>query len=371
MTRSDRDIIKYGIVGSLTVHLLLCFFSAFWINRYLLIVIPEVTKQPEPEVTMVYPDFIKEESPPQKKGSDQYIRTTQNDSAAAPPEKADFISDKNTVASAKNGPDPEGNVPLPSMKGIDLPTLELANRDYKEGQIKNDSAPSPPPIAATPSPPVMPKPEPVKPEMRPPDPEPLKQEVAKKETTSTEKMLQEASVGPPDKASDQPPEQVKPAQPAMRTPQDDPPVPKAVPVAKPLANTPNPEQDAFMPETRVSNVKGSIASRGGQDAVNAARTMAGVYDRAVQDAIGQRWHKDVNMKTIYMVPGKIGLRFFVGKDGTVRREDVTVIFDESGPMLKESALNAILKAKLPSIPKDLLPMLDKDRFEVNCHFIYR
>ena len=372
MTRTERHIINLGIGGSLAVHLLFGVSAGVLINDKMFLAPVKLVPPPEPEVTMIYPQDLKLEPapPPQpKKDPEQYIRTTQNSEASAPPEKADFISDKNTVASAKNAPDPAGNVPLPSMKGMDLPTLELANRDYADGKIKNDSAPSPPPGQTAPPPkPIASLP---KPEMRQPEPEPPRQEMVKKEDTPVEKMLLDTVADKKPDDNDHLPEQVKPPQPVMKAPQDDPPVPKAIPVAKPLANTPRHEEDSFMPQTRVSNVKGSIANRGGEDAVNAVRTLAGRYDRTVQGAIEQRWHKDVNMKMVYMKPGKIGLRFFVSKDGTVRKQDVSVIFDEGGPMLKESALSAIFNAKLPPIPDDLLPMLDKERFEVNCHFIYR
>src|SRR6185295_4591831 len=110
--------------------------------------------------------------PDSKTDPQRYIRTTQNEANGTAPAKADFVSDRNTVAASKLEPGGKGSEPLPTMKGSNLPTLELANRDYQDGQIKNDSAPAPP----------MPRPE-----AAPSEPAP--QEVAKKVDTPAEKMM--------------------------------------------------------------------------------------------------------------------------------------------------------------------------------------
>ena len=126
-----------------------------------------------------------------------------------------------------------------------------------------------------------------------------------------------------------------------------------------------------MPDTLPSNVKGALARRGEQDAVNAARTTAGVYTRTVQDAIGLRWRRDIGLQTVQMLPGRITLQFSVGKDGTIRQENIAILLDEASPLLRQSAVRAILNTKLPAIPEDLIPLLDNGRFPVNLNFIFR
>lgn len=324
--RTGGTIIKWSIVGSLVAHLLFGVFSAPYVERWMK-VIP--APPPEPEVTMLlFPENVQAEAPP-KKEPERYVRTTQNDAADAPPAKPDFISDKNTLASAKNAPDADADAALPSMKGADLPGLELAKRDFKDGEIKNDSAPSPPPgMTAPPSPPS--------PELGPPKPQ-----VAENGDAPAKKTMPDAAPPP------------------------------SAPADKPLANTPNPEQASFMPDTLPSNVKGAVERRGDQDAVNAVRTTAGVYTKSVQDAIGLRWRRDIGLQTVQMLPGRITLQFSVGKDGKVHQENVAVLLDEASPMLRQSAVRAILNAKLPAIPEELIPLLDNGRFPVNLNFNFR
>ena len=143
-------------------------------------------------VTLLFPEDIKVEplpppKPPEppkaKQQPARYIRTTQNDDAPAPPTKSDFISDRNTVASAKLAPDANGDMPLPTTNGVNVPTLELANRDFNSKVDDNapTSVPSKPSKAQPPPPPA------VKPQLRAP-PEMEVQRPTKKTHPRPEKL---------------------------------------------------------------------------------------------------------------------------------------------------------------------------------------
>ncbi|WP_218280199.1 hypothetical protein [Verrucomicrobium spinosum] len=100
---------------------------------------PEVTAElePEPEPEPA-PTPELEKTPPKQ----QYVRTTQNTESPEAPANAAFMSDRNTVASSKLLPEKNGEPGRPTTRGMDEPTLELANREYKDGEIKNDAGTS-------------------------------------------------------------------------------------------------------------------------------------------------------------------------------------------------------------------------------------
>src|SRR5262249_24828179 len=76
--------------------------------------------------------------------------------------KTDFISDRNTVAAARLAPSADGTVPMPTMEGVDFKTKELANRNYRDGELKEDAAPPTPAVQMRTPDPVMQPPEVVK-----------------------------------------------------------------------------------------------------------------------------------------------------------------------------------------------------------------
>ena len=90
----------------------------------------------------------------------------------------------------------------------------------------------------------------------------------------------------------------------------------------------------------------------------------------VHDAIGQRWGKEMGIKDVTILPGKLTLRIRIARDGSVRREDVAIALDQAGPVLKETAYNAVFNTKIPPIPEDMAPVLVNGQFEVVINFIY-
>lgn len=369
MTTTENRTLGYGIAGSLAVHLLLFLLLAMWLQfpalRPVLPPEPELEKQ----VTLLFPESIKVEPAPvpppvlKKQEQERYIRTTQNEDAKVAPTKSDFISDRNTVASAKMAADPNGESPLPTMNGVGVPTLELANRELKDGKIKEDSATAaaPRPAAAPPSPPTVPKAVPL--EMRSPEPELDLKRPTKKKGDAPPDPLQKDQPEMAKEGGEHLPFELKKAV----TEADRPPEPKtspikAIPVAASAVGLPKPDKEAFVPQTRTAKAKGTISNRGEEDAVNAAASPTGRYMRSVTSAIEKKWHINRRLRADFVEPGKMRLHFYVNRDG--KPEDLKIVFAEANAVMTDFTLSSILEADIPPIPKDLLPILDKERFEI-------
>ena len=429
MTLAQDRNIQTGLAGSFVIHalalLLLLWGFSTEAGKHLLPP-PVVKEEPVQEVTMIFPEqlipapLLPKEPPPKA-----YIRTTQNEGVAAAPKNAVFQSDRNTVAASKLPPKSDATLMMPTLNGNAPTTLELANRDYRDGQIKNDNAPlanatplemrqpqppAPPSVlkpqtqpqpqaqaqAQPTAPPSILKPQPQAQPPTPPappaPPAPPKQ-VAKAtpaDSTPLLKMMEEmdkesartdqnklpievrkaeASKTEASKVADTPP-----PKPQVREPQDTPPpAPRAIPVAEPV-NEPVkvtagiPEKDAFNPLTRMGKVDGAI-SREGENAVDAEATPLGKYMRQVTGAVEKKWHLYVKLGKDSINYGRVRFRFYVDRRGTP--QDLKILSDarDADPRMRELTLRAILDAKIPPIPDDLLPTLFDERVKIEYEAI--
>lgn len=380
-------MIGYGIAASIAVHVLLALLAALWFG---LVPIPQLNVpkvEDEPEVTLLFPQSIQlaPETPKQTEAQ-RYIRTTQNTAEPAAPGKSDFVSDRNTVASARLPADEKGTSPMPTTKGVEVPTFELSNRDYVDGDLKEDSAPSPMPTPpATPTKPQpqtsqtspaqeaqktspAPQPKPVEPEpkLKDPDPDIAKPVIAKKEDSPTEAMMKELDKKLEENSKDLLPVEMPPKQKADEppAPKPEPEVRKAIAVPEPIANTPKPQKDAFQPQTRVSANKGTVNTPGLEDSVDAQATPKGVYMRQVTGAIEKRWHFLRRQRAEFVEPGRLRLRFYVSKNGKIRPQDISIVSNKANPILADFTLTAILQASVPPIPENLLSTLEDERLEI-------
>jgi hypothetical protein len=396
--RRDREL-PIAIIGSLLVHVLLFALVAWLFSASTQMALERFQQAPPPPpppepVTLLFPDQIiipPAPPPPQKK--EIYIRTTQSAPSADKPKSPAFISDRNTKASAKLAPDPAGTEPLPTTKGIAITMGELANRDYRDGDIKEDSAPKTPKQVAAMNPPATPPAQPTPP-APPPQLTPPPQTVAKAktETTPLAQMMKEADkdlarvdmnrlpleVRKPDPVTPQmkEPDTPPPTAEAMPKPQmrEAPPsaIPKAIPVNDEVAmNTPKPEDKAFMPFTRTSENKGTISNRGTEDAVDAEGSPKGRYIRSVTSQVEKKWHLYRVLKRDAVTFGSLKVVFYVNRKGKV--EDLRIINDrESNPLLSEFTVRAIRDAEIPPMPKDvidILPVLDKQRLKIEYNVL--
>ncbi len=364
MTLTENKTLQIGIAGSVAVHVALFFILAWmWGAGAAARWLAEQQREiPEKQVTLLFPDQVIEMLPPApepppppapKPAPKPYIRTTQNTAAGNAPVKADFVSDRNTIAAAKKAAAPDGDKPLPTQDGINRTTLELANRDQRDGRTKDDAesstVDSPPPQMRVPEPTV---PQPAVAKAAPVSPMAKMMEEMDKEMAQVETGRLPLEVKKPVSANGQP------------NSAEEAPVAKAVPV-DPKTGKPFPkfDKDAFTPFTRTSKVKGTINNRG-DDAVNAAETPMGRYMRAVTAAVEVKWHIYRKQKADAVTFGNLKLRFFVTSDG--KPEDMEVLSkpDEADVRMADFTLRAIKDAEIPPIPKDLLPMLEDGRVEI-------
>lgn len=354
MNHLETRTVRYGIIGSLAVHFLLLCLAAFWIGYPTIKHMVDTTMNTEKEVSLVFLENVEPKAPvslpatPPTAKEQPYIRTTQNTEASAAPVKTDFISDKNTAAMAKLPTAAGGDPLMPTTKGVDFQTREMANRTYKDGAIKNDSAP----VMTQPVVPAIPE---------------LKQTpdtiVAKKENSPAEVKLKELDEQmKKDSPKAPPPEKPHANEVATLTS-----ISKKQETSKasvmPLTNAAKPEANAFQPETHTSNKKGGINAIGSEDAVNAKSTTMGAYRRQATGAVEKKWHDLIRQKLDVVEPGNLSVRFFVNKNGKV--EDARITYNRASPLLADVTLEAILMAEIPPIPKELLPVLDRERMEIN------
>ena len=377
MTLTQDRNIQTGLAGSFVIHaiaLLVLLWSFTTEPGKRLLEPPAVKEETVQEVTMIYPEQIipaplLPKPPPPK----AYIRTTQNDGIAATPKGAAFQSDRNTRAASKLPPRSDATLMMPTTDGTAPTKRELANRDYRDGQIKNDNAP---PANATPL------------EMRTPQQQPTPPvqptQVAKAtpaDATPLVKMMEEldkdaARLDPNRlpievrKAEKQKVAEQTPPKPQVREPQDQsPPMPKAIPVTDPLKITAGrPERDAFNPFTRTGKQDGAI-NREGENAVDSEATPLGKYMRQVTGAVEKKWHLYVNLGKDSINFGRVRFRFYVDKRGIP--QDLKILSDarDADPRMRELTLRAILDAQIPPIPADLLPTLDEDRVKIEYEAI--
>ena len=414
MTDTSDKNLRIAITGSLVVHALL-FLVLAWMfaGEAARRLWQQATAQPkEKEIEFVLPEQIipepemKPPTPPPPPKKEIYIRTSQNEIAAAAPKNAPFISDRNTTAATVKAAFPDATQPMPTTDGLKLPTRELADRDHRYGELKDDARPKAhksavamlqPEPQSPPAPPSIVKPKDVAP---PPKPVTPPQAVAKAvpESTPLTKMMEEADkalasveknrltieVKKAEATSDTPPmpqkpeSQTPPAKEVAQTMPESPPkaqpVPKALPVPEDEPNTRttrNQDPNAFTPFTRTTQTKGTISNRGTEASVDAEDSPKGRYIRQVTGQVEKKWHIYRLLRRDGVTYGSLEIVFYVNKKGKV--EGLRVVNDkESNPILTNFTLQAIRDAEIPPMPADvipLLPMNDQERLKIEYNVL--
>ncbi len=407
---ADKNL-RIAITGTLVLHalffLILAWMFAGEAARKLW---QQAIKPPkEKEVVLLFPEQLIPEPPPllpppppvPKK--EIYIRTAQNERAENAPKNAAFISDRNTTAATVKAPFPDGTEPLPTTDGLKLPSREMADRDYRDGQLKDDASPKTPQGALAmlqPQPPTPPSPPSIiKPKDAAPPPQPVTppQTVAKAvpESTPLTKMMEEADkdlarvdknrlsieIKKADSAQDatpMPQKEEPKTPPAKEVAQAMPetqqqPIPKALPVMdEPITRTTrNQDADAFVPFTRTTQQKGTISNRGSEAAVDAEESPKGRYIRQVTGQVEKKWHLYRLLRRDGVTYGSLAVTFYVNKKGKV--EQLRIVNDkESNPILTGFTLQAIRDAEIPPIPTDVipaLPMNDQERLKIEYNVL--
>jgi len=304
-----------AFVASVLIHLFVIVFATFIIAfRPPMIVAP--AEEPPVELTIVAPP----ESPPKQKPS--YVETSESQRTDKPPEDSAFESDKDTQAAA---PLPAtGDAPVPTQDGTESPALSLENKEYTAGPMPRPSTPAVQPQQETPP----------------------EQETAEAKPKITPRpSTQLALLEPPKPKS--------------------PPRPKTAKAVQQQRQPQTPKPPGYQPQTRITRIRGNISNRG-RSAVSATATPLGRYKKMLSDAIGSRWYYYVTENMGLVNVGTVEVRFVVRESGKVER--VQVLRNSSNESFASCTVRAIMEAEIPPIPKELVPMLESGRIEIEYSF---
>ena len=349
MPNSEKRALGIAILGTLLVHLGLLAGAAL-LMAFGLLSSPEAVAE-EPTYVMLSPEMVlrEEPDPEDPERPKRYIRTSGLEEQDAPPEDADFISDRDTHA-ASESPEDLGEESLPSQDGIDVPTRELRDRKHVDGALADDE-PQP-----------EPKPDSAASGDRPP--------VESEETVEDP----EASVedrNPSDPGNPRPEDEVEGDVPTAG-PEEVEPKPNPEETSKPPtpvdpASKPSPiEPDLFVPETHKGKVHGNISNKG-DASVDAAATPIGRYMRSVTQAVEKRWHLERKRNAKVVSYGTLRLKFFVNRSG--RPEDIRITNKDANIGMADFSLRAVEMADIPPMPEDIVDLLEGERLEITYDII--
>ncbi|MCB1089324.1 MAG: hypothetical protein KDM63_19965, partial [Verrucomicrobiae bacterium] len=151
---SDSQKILFSILGAVVGHLLLFLLLGllFAVSSLLapqagIAAIPAV---PAPEeVTILLSDLMEQVELKPKELTQRYMRTDPDQESAVKPKDAPFHSDRNTVLTSERPPDPSSDLEAPTVTSdVNLPVLEIRDRQFVDGDFLDQSATSAPSSAA-------------------------------------------------------------------------------------------------------------------------------------------------------------------------------------------------------------------------------
>ena len=313
---------------------------------------------------------------PQPDNRPSFARTSE-DQTSAPPAKADFIGERDTLATSDAIPI-AGAPAMPSQAGREprrpdeIETTESRPQDgvLEHSDLASASAVPTPTAATTPtatdSPTAAPRPTPLTPSEQPPseetpvtDDQPKKMIAADQPTLPgdqpVERPLIEQEAPEPKVASNTMP---KPAEPMQKA---EPELPKPTPKQ-------TPQEPGFRGNQTKTQLSGSI-SRKGRSALNVANTPMGRYHSALSRAVEAEWHRNCSKYRDFITPGILTVRFVIAPDSSVRTISVVEMID-AGEVQKGFTLSAIRQAKIPKIPAELKAEIDDEPIELVYNFYF-
>ena len=313
----ERRKALVALAASILLHLLIIGSVSFMLAVRKPISIPPPEEAPVELTLVAAPDSTPKPRP-------AYVQTSESQRADKPPENSVFESDKDTRAAS---PLPAaGDAPVPTQDGRDQPGLSLENKEYTAGPVARESSPAVQPRQETAP---QPKAEESKPKMTP------------------QQSTQLALLEPPKPKTSPRPKAAK----AVRQEQQQ------------QAQTPQPP--GYQPQTRITRIRGNISNKG-RAAVSATATPLGRYKKMLSDAIGSRWYYYVTEQLGLLNVGTVEVRFVVRQNGNVER--VQVLRNSSNESFAACTVRAIMEADIPPIPKELVPMLEGSRIEIEYSF---
>lgn len=281
-----------------------------------------------------------------------YLETNPNQESSKPPEDPAFQSDKDTLAASENPEDNKGAKPLPSQEGRDLPAFHFDTKPYTPGEKPANLTARP---AASSSVQTTPPPAAPPPEFQTTPPRPQPNLTAPPPPT----------VGPRDIAT-LPPTTPPPATPApdrsalLRPPQPD------SRMSIPSISSPGREQTpGYQPQTEKTKMVGGLSNRGESSAA-ALGTPLGRYQKAISDAIGNRWYFYANRRIDLSTIGTVRVSFYVNKAG--KAENVRIVSNSSNETVASYSIQSIIEAKIPAMPPEVAGILTSERMPVDYSF---
>ncbi len=334
-------------------------------EQVVIVMAPPVALTPKPEA----------ETPPAEKQRPSFARTS-SDQASAPPEKADFIGDRDTMATSDAIP-VAGAPNMPSQAGRDPRRpgeIETTESRLQDGKLDSSelakamTTPTPPTPATTTaaeSPTKTAATEPPTTSTPATEPEENKSEDPKKMTADSRPTL----------LGDQVVERTKTEEEALKPQAANKPANENKEMAettRPELPKPTPKQDPNEPGFRGNQTKtklsGSI-TRKGRSALNVANTPMGRYHSALSRVVEAEWHRNCTKYRDFITPGILTVRFVIAPDSTVRTISVVEMVD-AGEVQKGFTLSAIRQAKIPPIPAELKAEIDDEPIELIYNFYF-
>lgn len=315
---NDRKKTAVAAGISVLIHLLLILLIAVMLGFRPEIAPPAPLDETPVEITLMDAPVSKPKTAP------EYIATNESQRTEKPPENPAFESDKDTAAASALPA--SGDAPLPTMDGEAAPGISFENRNYTAGREPKPSAP------------------PAQPEQETAPPEP---KVEKAEPVPSPRPISQLALLEPPKPKTEP--KPEPKKTTEKTP------------AKPAP----PSAPGYQPQERITRIRGNISNRG-RAAVAANATPIGRYKKMLSDAIGSRWYYYVNDQIGLLNIGTLEVRFVVRPDGKVER--IKVVSNSSNESFAACSVQAIMEAEIPPIPKEIVPMLENGRIEIEYSF---
>jgi outer membrane biosynthesis protein TonB len=348
---SDRQKIFTALAASALLHVTGFLLIVFWGRLHAEIMKPlenlrlvevAIAPTPTPEPEPVNFTQLEPMATPIPIDSDGLQKTEKE------PERALFQSDRSSKAASELPA--TGDLPLPSQLGKNRYELAFETKQFAPPEMEFAPAPALPEAvrpASTPAPKSPPEPQPTAPPESTPAPTPKAEPLYR--STPAPTIAPQAT--PDDLAKPTPAPTEKPYESiAMLAP-------------TPVPNTP--KQSGASVETQQNKIEGGISNRG-KTGVDAIGTPVGRYRKKIADAIGSRWNSYVKQRMDLITTGSVRIKFFITKKGGV--EDLKVISNDANAALENFSVGAITSGKLPEIPPELAPTLDKGRFEVEYTF---
>ena len=90
------------------------------------------------------------------------------------------------------------------------------------------------------------------------------------------------------------------------------------------------------------------------------------YEKRVRAKVGERWYALMNTRLSALVPGTVKLSFTIEPDGCVTH--VRVLSNTANESVATVCIDALMEAKIPPIPPNLLSVLEEDPLESDYTF---